>query len=144
MRGHDLVVPYGTEVMMREGLEATVSHTVTDADLATAIGSGEVPVLATPVVLALCEKATISVIADHLDAGQTTVGMRVSIDHLKPTLEGCDITASATLERIDGRRLTFGVSLLDHCTDEVALGRIVRVIVDSDRFMERAREAIES
>src|ERR687890_2840888 len=73
---------------LEPGLQAAFRHTVTEADTAAAIGSGEVPVLATPRVLALAERATVAAVAGALQAGATTVGTRVELDHLAPAWSG--------------------------------------------------------
>ena len=119
------------------GLSAEVDLAVDDEDTALAFGSGEVPVLATPRVVALVEEASIKALDSCLDPGQTTVGMRVQLDHLAPSAVGTKVTAEATLERVEGRRLTFTVSVNDS-RGLVAAGKVTRVIVDTDRFMEKA------
>ena len=119
------------------GLGATVQLKVGEADTAVALRSGDVPVLATPRLIALCEEATVLALEGHLDAGQTTVGMRVQLDHLAPTGVGQAVVADATLEKIEGRRLTFTVSASDE-RGLVAAGRVTRVLVDIERFLERA------
>ena len=111
---------------------------VTDADTAVAHGSGDVPVLATPRVVALCEEATCLAVRDELPDGDTTVGMRVQLDHLSPTRVGAAVTADATLEKVEGRRLTFTVSVSDD-RGLVAAGKITRVIVSADRFLKKAQ-----
>lgn len=123
------------------GLSATIDHRVTEQHLALRFGSGDVPVLATPQVLAWCEQATCVALEGHLDADKTTVGMRVNLDHVKPTAAGGRVQAIARLEQVDGRRLNFVVTLLDEAGDEVALGRVVRVLVDRARFVEMATES---
>jgi hypothetical protein len=70
---------------LQPGLRAAFRYTVTEADTAMALGSGEVPVLATPRVLALAERATVAVAAGMLAAGATTVGTRVELDDLAPS-----------------------------------------------------------
>lgn len=121
----------------RPGLSATVSLDVTDADTAIAIGSGDVNVLATPRVVALAEEASVKAVEGALGAGSTTVGYRVQLDHLSPTMPGTTVTAEAVLEAVEGRRLTFRVSVTD-TRGLVAAGRITRVAVERDRFMEKA------
>ena len=76
--------------------------------------------------------------ADRLPAGHTTVGMRVQIDHLAPTNVGSSVAAEATLEKVEGRRLTFTVSVTDHC-GLVAAGKVTRVVVETERFLDKAR-----
>ncbi|MDO8403139.1 MAG: hotdog domain-containing protein [Pseudomonas sp.] len=120
------------------GLKGQASMTVGEADTAVAMGSGSVLVLATPRVVALCEQATCAALAGHLDAGCTTVGMRVQLDHLQPTPVGSVVTAEAVLEKIEGRRLTFTVSASD-TKGLVAAGKVTRVMVEVDRFMDKTR-----
>ncbi|MFM8303192.1 MAG: thioesterase family protein [Actinomycetota bacterium] len=121
----------------RPGLSAVVSLEVTDADTAIAARSGDVGVLATPRVVALAEEAAVKALDRALEPGTTTVGYRVQVDHLAPTLPGATVQAEATLETVEGRRLTFRVAVTDH-RGLVAAGRITRVAVERDRFMERA------
>jgi predicted thioesterase len=121
----------------RPGLSATVSLAVTDDDTALAVRSGDVEVLATPRVVALAEEAAVKALDGTLPAGSTTVGYRVQLDHLAPTTPGTTVQAEATLEAVEGRRLTFRVAVTDH-RGLVAAGRITRVTVERDRFMEKA------
>lgn len=122
---------------LQTGLSASVKIVVTDDDTAIALGSGSVPVLATPRLVALCEEAAVAALEGELPVGSTSVGMRVQVDHLMPTSVGSPVTAEATLEKVSGRRLTFTVSASDH-RGLIAAGRVTRVIVDLDRFMEKA------
>ncbi|MEI7548449.1 MAG: hotdog domain-containing protein [Actinomycetota bacterium] len=111
---------------------------VGEADTAVAMGSGTVMVLATPRVIALCEQATCAALTGHLPEGCTTVGMRVQLDHLQPTAVGVPVTAEAVLDKIEGRRLTFTVSASD-TKGLVAAGKVTRVMVEVDRFMDKTR-----
>jgi fluoroacetyl-CoA thioesterase len=119
------------------GAITRVSLTVTDADTAQAFGSGDVPVLGTPRVLALAEAATVAATASRLPAGKTTVGTRVSLDHLVATAIGHTVTATAHLAKADGRRLIFEVTVRDG-DQLVAEGRVERAIVDRQRFLDKA------
>lgn len=120
------------------GLHGRVTLEVTDADTAIALHSGDVAVLGTPRLIALCEQAALVAVAERLPVGQTTVGMRVQIDHLAPTNVGSSVAAEASLERVEGRRLTFTVSVSDHC-GLVAAGKVTRVVVDTETFLDKAR-----
>jgi fluoroacetyl-CoA thioesterase len=122
---------------LEPGLEAAFRYTVTEADTAAALGSGEVPVLATPRVLALAERATVKAVAGALEAGATTVGMRVELDHLAPSPVGAELAVRAVLERVQGRRLVFAVALVDGGRP-VAQGLITRVVVDAAAFVRNA------
>ena len=119
------------------GQTARVELTVTDADTAQAVGSGDVPVLATPRVLALAEAATVACTARQLPGGVTTVGTRVEVEHRAATPVGRHVTAQATLAKVDGRRLLFEVAVKDGDT-LVAEVRVERVVLDRRRFIQKA------
>lgn len=123
---------------LQSGLTASVEIMVSEDDTAIAYGSGSVAVLATPRLVALCEEAAIQAIAGQLDAGSTSVGMRVQFDHLAPTMVGSPVKAEATLEKVAGRRLTFTVSASDP-RGLIAAGKVTRVVVDIERFLDKAR-----
>jgi len=125
-------------VLLEPGLTAEVMLAVTDDDTAIALGSGEVPVLATPRVVALVEEAAIKALETRLDPNTTSVGMRVQLDHLAPTAVGHKVRAEATLREVEGRRLVFAVSVRDE-RGLVAAGKVTRVVVDIDRFMDKAK-----
>ena len=119
------------------GLSARVELTVTDADTAQAVGSGDVPVLGTPRVLALAEAATVAATARQMPGGLTTVGVRAGIEHRAPTPVGRRVTALATLTKVDGRRLVFEVVVRDG-EQLVAEVRVERMVLDRQRFIEKA------
>jgi predicted thioesterase len=123
---------------VKPGLSAEVSHVVSDADTAIAIRSGDVPVLATPRVVALCEEAAVKALVGELGPNETSVGMQVQLDHLAPTAVGHTVTAEATVDKVNGRRVVFTVSVNDE-RGLVAVGRVTRVVVDVERFLEKAR-----
>jgi len=116
------------------GLVGEATLVVTDGDTASAVGSGDVDVLATPHVVALCEAATVAAVASGLETGTTTVGTRVELDHLKPSYVGATVTARARLSEVDRRRLTFAVEAIDGDI-VVARGIVVRAVVDRARFV---------
>lgn len=122
---------------LEPGLAATVRHVVGEDDTADAIGSGDVPVLATPVVLTLVERAAVAAVVPHLDPGMTTVGARVGLDHLSPAGIGARLSATARLEEVEGRRLRFSFEV-SHAQGVVARGIHVRAVVKRDAFLEQA------
>lgn len=122
---------------LQPGILARVELTVTDADTAQAVGSGDVPVLGTPRVLALVEAATVLATAARLTPGMTTVGTRVELDHRAATPVGRTVIGEATLAKVDGRRLLFEVIVRDGET-VAAEGRVERMLVDRHRFLEKA------
>src|SRR4029453_11169374 len=119
------------------GLSARVELTVTDADTAQWVGSGDVPVLATPRILALAEAATVAATARQIPGGTTPGGPRAEIEHKAPTPVGRVVTALATLAKVDGRKLLFEVVVRDG-EDLVAEVRVERIILDRQRFISKA------
>jgi fluoroacetyl-CoA thioesterase len=124
-------------VPVEPGLSAQVDLTVDEGDTAVALRSGDVHVLATPRVVCLCEEASVLALRGQLPAGQTSVGHTVQLDHVAPSRVGAKVTAEATLQKVNGRRLTFTVSVAD-ANGLVAAGIVTRVVVDVDRFLETA------
>ena len=118
---------------LQPGLSAHLELTVAEADTAIALGSGDVPVLGTPRLVALCEEACCKAIEGQLDDAETTVGMRVQLDHLAPTGIGLVVTADVTLEKVEGRRLTFTATASDP-HGLVGAGTLTRVIVERESF----------
>ena len=116
-------------------------HEVTEADTATALGSGDVPVLATPRLLAWMEAATVEAAVDLVGPGQTTVGTGIRIEHRRATEVGdrVDVVAVPS-DAPDGGRVTFSVRATDSAGDVVASGEITRVIVDRKRFLHRVHD----
>jgi fluoroacetyl-CoA thioesterase len=89
------------------GQRASVSAVVTDADTAISAGSGDVPVLATPRLLALAEAAAVASVAPHLAPGMTSVGTSASLEHRRASPVGAEVVVEAELTEVDGRRLMF-------------------------------------
>ena len=116
------------------GASASVSLSVGEGDLATALGSGDVPVLATPRLVALCEEATVAAVGPHLEEGHTSVGARVEFDHLAPSGLGAAVEARAGITHVDGRMVTFAVTVTE-AGRTVARGTIIRAVVDRERFL---------
>lgn len=116
----------------------TLRFTVTDEDTALAVGSGSLPVLGTPRLLAWCEAATCAAVEDELAPGETSVGTRVSLEHLAASPVGAEVEVSAEPAYTDGRLRRFTVAAR-HVADGkvVASGEVTRVVVDSERFLAR-------
>ncbi|HEU5356895.1 MAG TPA: thioesterase [Actinocrinis sp.] len=117
-------------------------HEVTDADSAVALGSGDVPVLATPRLIAWMEAQTVQEAQPLLSAGQTTVGITIRVQHLRATPVGgvVEVTATPPIEA-ESRRLTFTVLAVDGSGRIVAQGEIERAVVERDRFLAGASAA---
>lgn len=122
--------------MIETGQKHTSELTVTENVTAAKIGSGDMPVLATPAMLALMENAAMLAVADSLADGETTVGGHIESSHLKPSKIGDKITATAEVIKVDGKKIEFKVSA--HCNDVLlGEGTHLRFIVDRNRFIEK-------
>ncbi|CAN5265479.1 hypothetical protein BH09ACT10_BH09ACT10_17750 [soil metagenome] len=119
----------------QHGQTATLTHTVTSSDTALAAGSGDLEVLATPVLLAWCEAASCAAL--EVDEGSTSVGTRIELEHLAASAVGSSISTTATITHVDGPLIKFQVVAVDQAQRLVANGEIRRVIVDRDRFLDR-------
>ncbi len=123
------------------GLTARLELTIRPEDTAEHFHSGDVPVLATPRLIALCEEATCRATDGHLADAQSSVATRVQFDHLAPVGVGTMVVAEATLVKVEGRRLTFTVSAARTEGDSgglVGAGRVTRVMVDRSVFLAKA------
>jgi predicted thioesterase len=123
---------------LETGLTGAATLEVGEGDTAIALRSGDVPTLGTPRLIALCEEATLRALNGHVQAGCSSVGVRVQVEHISPTAVGRTVVAEATLEKIEGRRMIFSVSARDD-HGLVAAGKVTRVMVEVERFMEKAR-----
>ncbi len=113
-------------------------YEVTDADTAASVGSGDVPVLATPRLIAWLEAATVQSAARFVRPGQTTVGTAVRIEHRRATRVGDAVEVIAEPPGAPaGRVLTFQVRAVDDSGQLVATGEIDRAIVDRKQFLSR-------
>ena len=122
--------------MIEIGLRHTSELTVTDAVTAIQIGSGDMPVLATPAMMALMENAAMLAVADELPEGCTTVGGHIESSHLKPSKIGDKVSATAEVTKVDGRKIEFKVSA--YCGDTlIGEGTHLRFVVDRERFMSK-------
>ena len=132
------------------GLRASVFAVVGEADTAIEMGSGDVPVLATPRLLALAEAACVAAIEPQLAAGTTSVGTAVSLEHRRASPVGAEIDVEAELTEVDGRRLVFSFIVRhsppgnggDGGPDAnedlvVGAGTLERVVVDREKFLAR-------
>ncbi|MDI6909625.1 thioesterase [Nocardioides sp.] len=118
-------------------MEATLHFTVTADDTAAAVGSGSLPVLGTPRLLAWCEAATCAAIDPTLPAGSTSVGTRVELEHVAASAVGQGVEVTATAAYVDGRLHRFSVLARNLGGKVVGTGEITRVVVDAERFLSR-------
>ena len=122
------------------GRTATLEFTVSQDDTAAALGSGDLPVLGTPRLLAWAEAATCAAIAADLDAASSSVGTRVQLDHVAASPMGAAVSVTATTSYVDGRLVRFEVVAeheVDGAPKVVGHGEVTRVVVDRERFIGR-------
>ena len=124
--------------MLEKGMSAQSRTTVAEALTAAAMGSGDLPVYATPAMVALMENAAMTAVAEALPEGCTTVGAEMNVAHIKPSAVGAEVVATAVLTAVEGRRLTFNVGARD-AEGMIGEGTHVRDGVDRTKFMARVR-----
>ena len=122
--------------MIEIGLKHTSELTVTDALTAMAVGSGDMPVLATPMMMALMENAAMLAVKDELPEGSTTVGGHIESSHLKPSKVGDVVRATAEVTKVDGKKIEYKISAY---SGDILLGEgtHLRFVVDKERFLHR-------
>ena len=121
---------------MQIGKKYTSTMIVEETHLACNVGSGDIPVFATPMMMALMENAAMLCVADELENGSSTVGGQISSSHLKPTGLGKTVTATAELISAEGRKLKFKVSASDE-GGLIGEGEHLRFIIDKEKFMSK-------
>ena len=122
--------------MIEIGLKHISELTVTDSVTAIKIGSGDMPVLATPAMMALMENAAMLAVADELPEGSTTVGGHIESSHLRPSRIGDKVAATAEVTKVEGKKIEFKVAAY---SGETLLGEgtHLRFIIDKERFMSK-------
>lgn len=122
--------------MIEIGLKYTSELVVTEAVTAITVGSGDMPVLATPMMMALMENAAMLAVKDYLPEGSTTVGGHIESSHLKPSKVGDVVNATAEVTKVDGKKIYFKVSAFSGDT-LLGEGTHLRFVVDKERFMSK-------
>ena len=121
---------------MEKGLTYTSKTIVCNENTARKLGSGDMDVFATPAMVALMENAAMNAVAPNLPEGSTTVGSFIETSHIKPSGIGETVTATAVLEEVEGRKLTFKVTAADG-KGTIGEGRHIRYIVDREKFLSK-------
>jgi len=122
--------------MLKEGLNHTSKLTVTADKTALNVGSGDMEVLATPMMMALMENAAMLAVAPELEEGMTTVGGHIESSHLKPSKVGAEVEATATLTKVEGKKLYFSI-VAKMGDDIIGEGTHLRFIVSREKFLAR-------
>jgi predicted thioesterase len=123
------------------GITGKASVTVTDAMTAKVMGSGELPVYATPSMIALMENTAYKSVTPYLEEGQGTVGTLMNVKHLSATPVGMEVMCETTLVEVDRKRLVFEVKAFDKagCIGE---GTHERFVVENERFLNKTKEKL--
>jgi predicted thioesterase len=119
------------------GMSGVTTHVVGTSDTAIAVGSGDLPVLATPILVALMEAAACSALAGHLPERLTSVGSRIDVRHLAPSPLGAQVTARASITEVRGAKVTFEVTAQHEVGSrrvDIGRGTHARIIVDRESF----------
>ena len=128
--------------MLTTGIKGALERTVTEELTAKAMGSGELPVFATPAVVVLAEECAWKSVAGELEEGQGTVGTRMELSHRAATPLGMTVRCETELVEIDRRKLVFAIEVHDG-VDKVAEGRHERFIVDNAKFLSKAEGKLQ-
>lgn len=124
---------------VKTGLKGEASMEVREDNTALEVGSGSVPVFATPMLIAVMEKAAVNTLENHLEEGSSSVGVCVNCRHLAATPVGMTIIARAELVKVDGKRLIFRVEAFDE-VEKVGEGEHERYIINLDSFLQRSNK----
>lgn len=132
----------GQEVMMQVGITGKQTITVTEERTAAAMGSGTLPVFATPAMIALMENTASESVAGELEDGQGTVGTLINVKHVAATPVGVEVTCETKLVEVDRKRLVFEVKAYD-AAGVIGEGTHERFIIDNEKFMARAEAHVK-
>ncbi len=124
------------EFDLKQGMTGEVKKIVEETDTAVHFGSGEVRVFATPMMIALMEKAALTAVDPYLGTGYATVGLTVNVKHLAATPVGMCVTAEAELLEVQGKKLVFRIQAFDE-REKIGEGLHERYIIELSKFLER-------
>ena len=122
---------------METGLSFTSNLKVEKQHTALEMGSGDLEVLATPMMVALMENAAMKAVANDLSEEETTVGGMMNTTHIKPSAIGEAVSATAVLVEVEGKKLTFSVEAKDSKGNVIGRGTHIRFIVNRERFLSK-------
>lgn len=126
---------------MQVGASFEIEHKVTEADTALAVGSGDVEVFATPMMLALMEGAAAQCLGRFLAEGKTSVGAKIEASHLAATPVGMNVRAVASIVEVEGKKVSFEIEAYDE-RGLIGEGTHLRIVVDKERFTTTANEKL--
>lgn len=125
--------------MLKEGMTLTQQKVVKESETAAKVASGALEVFSTPMLIAFMENTAFNLAQKELGEGETTVGISVNIKHMKANLVGDEVVCTATLEKIDGKRLDFSVKVL-HGETLVGEGEHSRFIINEEKFLAKLKK----
>ena len=120
--------------MVEIGQSSTATVVVNESNIAKTMKSGSLEVFATPAMCALMEEAAQAAVQPHLNEGEGTVGISLSISHEAPSLVGTTITATATVVAVEGRKISFAVEAHDGI-GLIGKGTHDRFVINTNSFM---------
>ena len=123
---------------MNVGLKHTIKETVTPEKTAATVGSGLLPVYATPAMIALMEKTANNSLRNHLPEGCVTVGVEINTKHIKASGLGKEIVCKSELIKVDGKKLFFTISAYEG-GDLIGQASHTRVVVDKEKFLNNLK-----
>ncbi|MBQ9066421.1 MAG: thioesterase family protein [Clostridia bacterium] len=123
--------------MLATGMKGHLERSVTEKQTAVHMGSGELPVFATPAMVALAEETAWRSVVEGLEPGQGTVGTKMELSHLSATPIGMTVRCETELVEIDRRKLVFSIQAFDE-VEKIAEGRHERFIINEESFLEKA------
>lgn len=126
---------------MEKGIKNTKTITVTPDKTAEAMGSGTLPVFATPAMVALMENTAAESVEALLPEGSTSVGTLINVKHLAADPVDAEVTCESELVETDGRKLTFEIKVFDR---EGVVGEAYheRFVIDKARFMDKVQKKL--
>ncbi|WP_300390462.1 thioesterase family protein [Fusobacterium sp.] len=125
--------------MLKEGMTLTQQKVVKESETAAKVASGALEVFSTPMLIAFMENTAFNLAQKELGEGETTVGISVNIKHMKANLVGDEVVCTATLEKVDGKRLDFSVKVL-HGETLVGEGEHSRFIINEEKFLAKLKK----
>jgi fluoroacetyl-CoA thioesterase len=126
---------------LRPGLKGEASLVVGEEHTAPRVGSGAIHVLATPVMINLIEAAALAAVEKLLPPGHQSLGTVLNVRHIAATPVGMRVTASATVEKIEGRTVFFRVEARDE-REPIGDGTHERVVVNVEKFDQRVKRKL--
>ena len=123
------------------GLKGRADTLVTENNTASAVGSGLVPVFATPYMIALMENAAVNAVLPALAEDEGTVGTQLNVAHSAATPVGMKVWAEATLTAVEGKKLSFDVAAFDEC-GEIGRGTHERFVIKPKKFLSKCQSKL--